>query len=478
MKKILYLFIGLFILQINAQTTPPLKTRSDGTFTQQDFYLNASKRFGIPTSSGDDIIANSPTQYKLLFNTTLGKLRLYDGSTWSDAFSGGSNQLNETYLNVYWSTKLSPINTNLTGYHIRNDSNILTGYTAYNYNNTDNAAISCFMAKGSGPDYTNSISIGHFNSNYYVPFLRDNGAVSSDKDMFLFTYGINKNIDFRTGSTFEGTTSKFKINYNGQLNIGIEPTVDNTVTKLLGWKSDGSVITVTSIPTTTPNFQVVTNTGATTTNAVTIQTINIRSDNTNSTQVGQSAGLSSSGYYQTAIGANAGQNNTGTFQSALGYSAGKGNTGANCAFFGMLAGFNNAADYVTSLGVGAGTGSGGVANTFSNTIHLAANSVGSSIATATHQLVINTNGSNIKLNTNVSGNRTYDFPIANAGTISLQNDITAAHQSLYERFGSGSPEGVVSAPVGASYHRIDGGAGTSFYVKESGGSTSSGWIAK
>lgn len=51
-------------------------------------------------------------------------------------------------------------------------------------------------------------------------------------------------------------------------------------------------------------------------------------------------------------------------------------------------------------------------------------------------------------------------------------------QSLYDRFGSGSPEGVVSAPVGASYHRTDGGAVTSFYVKESGGTGNTGWVAK
>jgi hypothetical protein len=44
-------------------------------------------------------------------------------------------------------------------------------------------------------------------------------------------------------------------------------------------------------------------------------------------------------------------------------------------------------------------------------------------------------------------------------------------------YGSGSPEGVVSAPVGSFYSRTDGGAGTSFYVKESGvGNT--GWVAK
>lgn len=50
-------------------------------------------------------------------------------------------------------------------------------------------------------------------------------------------------------------------------------------------------------------------------------------------------------------------------------------------------------------------------------------------------------------------------------------------QSLYDRFGSGTPEGAVTAPVGAVYHRTDGGAATSFYVKES-GSGNTGWVAK
>lgn len=43
--------------------------------------------------------------------------------------------------------------------------------------------------------------------------------------------------------------------------------------------------------------------------------------------------------------------------------------------------------------------------------------------------------------------------------------------------GTGSPEGVVTASVGSTYHRTDGGAGTSFYIKES-GSGSTGWVAK
>jgi hypothetical protein len=43
--------------------------------------------------------------------------------------------------------------------------------------------------------------------------------------------------------------------------------------------------------------------------------------------------------------------------------------------------------------------------------------------------------------------------------------------------GEGSPEGVVSAPVGSLYLRLDGGAGTTLYVKES-GTGAAGWAAK
>jgi len=43
--------------------------------------------------------------------------------------------------------------------------------------------------------------------------------------------------------------------------------------------------------------------------------------------------------------------------------------------------------------------------------------------------------------------------------------------------GYGSPLNVVAAKVGTTYRRLDGGASTSFYVKES-GTDASGWVAK
>jgi len=49
--------------------------------------------------------------------------------------------------------------------------------------------------------------------------------------------------------------------------------------------------------------------------------------------------------------------------------------------------------------------------------------------------------------------------------------------TAFDTSGAGSPEGSVSAPVGSTYRRTDGGATTTFYVKES-GTGSTGWVAK
>jgi len=47
----------------------------------------------------------------------------------------------------------------------------------------------------------------------------------------------------------------------------------------------------------------------------------------------------------------------------------------------------------------------------------------------------------------------------------------------YIRSGAGSPEGVITAPVGSIYLRNNGGAGTSLYVKET-GAGNTGWVGK
>jgi hypothetical protein len=53
---------------------------------------------------------------------------------------------------------------------------------------------------------------------------------------------------------------------------------------------------------------------------------------------------------------------------------------------------------------------------------------------------------------------------------------TGGQDSPVQLSGTGAP--TIAAPVGSTYMRVDGGAATSFYVKESGGFTTSGWVAK
>ena len=56
------------------------------------------------------------------------------------------------------------------------------------------------------------------------------------------------------------------------------------------------------------------------------------------------------------------------------------------------------------------------------------------------------------------------------------DDWVALDNYLGVYYGSGSPEGAVTAPVGATYRRDDGGAGTTLYTKES-GTGNTGWAA-
>lgn len=62
------------------------------------------------------------------------------------------------------------------------------------------------------------------------------------------------------------------------------------------------------------------------------------------------------------------------------------------------------------------------------------------------------------------------------------DEVTAVMKEYakYNFYGSGSPEGVVVAPLGAIYHNKSGGANTSIYVKETETKSpdSSGWTAK
>lgn len=68
----------------------------------------------------------------------------------------------------------------------------------------------------------------------------------------------------------------------------------------------------------------------------------------------------------------------------------------------------------------------------------------------------------------------------------LDDEVRRAFDQLFQYLGPlrelvfaglGSPENVVTA-TRAIYIRLDGGAGTTLYVKESGAATNTGWVGK
>ena len=57
--------------------------------------------------------------------------------------------------------------------------------------------------------------------------------------------------------------------------------------------------------------------------------------------------------------------------------------------------------------------------------------------------------------------------------------IVSASNAIDDRvkWGNGTPESAVTAPVGTLYLRLDGGSSTTLYIKES-GTGPTGWVAK
>lgn len=58
-----------------------------------------------------------------------------------------------------------------------------------------------------------------------------------------------------------------------------------------------------------------------------------------------------------------------------------------------------------------------------------------------------------------------------------ETEYNIATTGVYVDEGDGTPEATVAAPIGKTYRRTDGGAGTSFYVKET-GTGNTGWVGK
>lgn len=205
----------------------------------------------------------------------------------------------------------------------------------------------------------------------------------------------------------------------------------------------------------------------------------------------------------TFIGNAAGrENKSGNYNTYLGNAAGRGITSTTNEYTGTSTGSYNTGvgvDALSSIGSGSNNtviGAGAAKSLIdgSNNIFIGKDA-GSSITTGDNQFIVASYGSlpylqglmagpqdttnflrvDGSLQPAVTGTRTLGSPSRIwSYTYSQKYMFTATVGAFY---GAGSPEGVVSAGIGSTYHRTDGGAGTSMYVKES-GTGNAGWVAK
>lgn len=69
------------------------------------------------------------------------------------------------------------------------------------------------------------------------------------------------------------------------------------------------------------------------------------------------------------------------------------------------------------------------------------------------------------------------FRVKDTGAVMALLSLTIGAGAIVMTSGTGSPEGAVTGSPGDLFLRIDGGAGTTMYVKETGSATNTGWVA-
>jgi len=142
----------------------------------------------------------------------------------------------------YLGLRLQPASASNNGFYINKSTNQSVGYYVRNTDNVGNAAVSALYLGGSGGLYDNYVSLFHANAGYSIPYLRNNNGLISNNDLFFIGWQ-GASFDFVTSTgTFGNETSKFKITNSGTVSIGVQPTLDNDTTDILGRKADGTIV--------------------------------------------------------------------------------------------------------------------------------------------------------------------------------------------------------------------------------------------
>lgn len=263
MKKLLLLLICILSINTYSQAPTQIKTRSSGLFIEQDNYLNVTKRLAIPTSTNDDLIADETVPYKLIYNKTLGKLRIYTGLSWVDAtpivvsaFSNynegngigyfvtrdslnygpiGDGAVDFSYSNILSSTAgATGINSFASGIDVTSSNYLSTSFGSLILNNGIGSFDAGFNLKDNG--YTNSLfGIGHDVTSMNTTVVGQASNIineqivdfnATNKPMFVVGNGTIQNADPEDDFTVLTRSDAFIAYLNGEL---IGPSLTNTL---------------------------------------------------------------------------------------------------------------------------------------------------------------------------------------------------------------------------------------------------------
>ncbi len=98
--------------------------------------------------------------------------------------------------------RIQPKDHSVRQVFVQRDDNSYTQFKVRNDNDTGNGAGAIIELKGSGADYTNNMYIGKYGASFWIPELRDNGAVLTDKNLVIGTASDSQEIHFVTGNSY------------------------------------------------------------------------------------------------------------------------------------------------------------------------------------------------------------------------------------------------------------------------------------
>jgi hypothetical protein len=214
---------------------------SDGRFV----FLDVSNGLGLATNTGatasyikNDFVTNNG----IILQVPNKSAGTYTIATTADLT--GTSLVQNITPDSYLGLRLTPSDSTNNGFYINKSVNGAIGTYVRNTDNSGNGAVAAHVVGGVGGLYDNYASFFHANDGYYIPYLRGKNGINSNNDFFFVGWN-NSSWDFRTGSGSYGSeTSKFKISSGGTLSIGVQPTIDNSVTDLLARKSDGTIVRI------------------------------------------------------------------------------------------------------------------------------------------------------------------------------------------------------------------------------------------